>query len=771
LEAHALKRTAFAVLSMSVVNPSLTGPSRNISHTVRLAPYLVETLCELTRAVRDKTHAQTEVSGLLFGTADEELTIVEALRTFEDTGPRSDLARRERLDKAFDSAMALADEDTELAACRLVGWFSLRSSSGLLSSDVEFHNRHFKQADDLALVVWREADTQVIAELYARTENRMLSGSDYRWSSVRLSTELRRVSEPIDLAMRAKVTADSYLRAYRGPEENEKQDDWKKIASSAKRTMLSLIPRRMRGEGYSITGGAAAQSYARQLSDTGTIFRRTEGYPEPLTRSTSTAAEPSRVRDVSRMLEPSRAPEPFRAMRYPEGEVSGLPMVINTPKRRAGVPWLSTALVFVTFSAITFAVLAVKGTQSGNGKLAQIMRVIFPSGDLGLHVETQGDRLLLSWNRRNAAVAAAADGVLQIFDGTQHREVRLDGGQVADGSVLYKPVSPDVTFRLEVHGTDRSSAMGSMRVLDATATGRETPVLDLTGSPAAPARTAAAGPPNPIPVPETGQSAAQRVADKPAAPKNAEPGQVVIYRHPNSTPLTPAPVHTIPANSGQTPSQTAAKQTTGSGTLPVQQPPVDAKANASKPDGASDATPAGNPQLNVAAQPPPHLVPARPDSQRDTQRDTQRQTPAASSLQPPAAGSTINGWDPSVTETPRPTTAPETTTPAPTPAASLDTKPPAFGPPKPLLQVMPNTRSLAPGLITQVTRVEVGVRIDNAGRVMSAHVLNESGNSKAALSQAAVAAARQWTFQPATLQGEKVESEHTIVFEFRPENQ
>ena len=119
---------------MSVANPSLTAPSRRISHTVRLAPYLVETLCELTRAVRDKTHVQTEITGLLFGTAGEEMTTVESLRSFEDTGPRSDLARRERLDKAFDNAMAQADEDPELAACRLVGWFSLRSSSGLLSS-------------------------------------------------------------------------------------------------------------------------------------------------------------------------------------------------------------------------------------------------------------------------------------------------------------------------------------------------------------------------------------------------------------------------------------------------------------------------------------------------------------------------------------------------------------------------------------------------------------------------------------------------------------
>jgi TonB family protein len=432
-------------------------------------------------------------------------------------------------------------------------------------------------------------------------------------------------------------------------------------------------------------------------------------------------------------------------VRYPENELSGLPMVINTTRRRSGVPWLSTALVFVTFSAITFALLAVKGTQLGNGKLAQIMGVIFPSGDLGLHVETQGDRLLLSWNRRNPAVASAADGVLQIFDGTQHREVRLDGSQVADGSVLYKPLSPDVTFRLEVHGTGQSSAMGSMRVLDATAVGRETKILDLTASPSTSARVPAGGPPDPLPAPETAQPAAPRAgqpeSDKTAPTKNAEPGQLVNYRNPNSAPVVPVSVRPAPASSGQTSNQNAARQPAGAGALPIQQPPVDAKANTSKSERVPDASP----QQNAAAQPPPHPV----------------------SLQPPAAGSTINGWDTSVPQTQRPAPQPDTTTPAPAPA--LDARPPAFDPPKPLSQVMPNTRSLAPGLITQVTRVEVAVRIDNTGRVMSAHVLNESGNTKGALSEAAVNAARQWTFQPATLQGEKVESEHTIVFEFRPD--
>ena len=99
--------------------------------------------------------------------------------------------------------------------------------------------------------------------------------------------------------------------------------------------MLSLIPRRMRGEDYSITGGDALRAYARQPLERERFSARQRTIREAMTRPTTAGAEPSRVRDVSRMLEPSRASERFRATRYPEGEVSGLPMVINTPKGAA----------------------------------------------------------------------------------------------------------------------------------------------------------------------------------------------------------------------------------------------------------------------------------------------------------------------------------------------------------------------------------------------------------------------------------------------------
>jgi TonB family protein len=644
---------------MSVTNPSRATP-RNMSHTVQLAPYLVESICELTRAVRDKTHAQTEISGLLFGNSEPGFTVVEALKNFKDSGPRSELVRRERLDKAFAAATAEASRDPELNALKLVGWFSLRGSSGLLTSDIDFHNRHFKNSEDLALVIWREADTQAIAEVYSKGEDTRLTSDDYRWSSVRLSTEMRRVSEPIDLAMRVKVSEDSYLKTYQSTD-SEKRDEWKKMAESAKRTMLSFLP----GQPKKDTADGAA-------------FRGEPARSYPVT----SFAEPSRI------VEPENAFASARSARrdYPE-EVSGLPMVINNKRKRRHrlLPVVSTGLVFLLFSAITFAVLAVAGSGSGGGKISQLMRVLFPGTDLGVHVDSQGEKLLLSWNRRNPVVASASDGVLKIFDGADHREIKLNSGQVANGAVLYKPVTNDVTFRLEVHGTDQSTAMGSLRVLDATrstANAHTNQPLDLSknSAPAAASQT-----PEPAAKPDAN-------AHRPVLYRNGEKGRVSVP---------------MPLPSGQQKS-----------------PPV-----------------------QEALTPPATSTPAAGQAIRPS--------PQA----PASAGSTINGWD---SNAPENRSAPSQET-----ANAADAKTGAFVAPKPVLQVLPDTKTLPAGALTQTTRVSVEVKVDTTGHVTAARVLNE-GATPSELASAAVTAARRWTFEPATMRGEKIASDHTILFEFRP---
>jgi TonB family protein len=62
----------------------------------------------------------------------------------------------------------------------------------------------------------------------------------------------------------------------------------------------------------------------------------------------------------------------------------------------------------------------------------------------------------------------------------------------------------------------------------------------------------------------------------------------------------------------------------------------------------------------------------------------------------------------------------------------------------------------------------VQVRIDDAGRVAEAHVLNGS-NENQLLTNAALAAAKEWIFEPAKMNGKNVPSGHAIEFHFRPQ--
>lgn len=132
-------------------------------------------------------------------------------------------------------------------------------------------------------------------------------------------------------------------------------------------------------------------------------------------------------------------------------------------QRRNILRYLSSALVFVATAALSFALLVTHGTP------APVL--VSPPGiqhpELGLRADSQGDRLLVTWNRLDPAVAAAKSGSLRIKDGPQSREVHLDTTQLKDGSISYRPLSNDVTFQLQVAGS-AGSAIATLRVLDGT---------------------------------------------------------------------------------------------------------------------------------------------------------------------------------------------------------------------------------------------------------------------------------------------------------------
>lgn len=89
----------------------------------------------------------------------------------------------------------------------------------------------------------------------------------------------------------------------------------------------------------------------------------------------------------------------------------------------------------------------------GSVSSSQVIRYSSPArsslhADLGLHVESLGDTLMVTWNRGSPVVLAARTGVLHVEDGTDQRDISLNHAQIANGVVLYRPQSAPVSFQL-----------------------------------------------------------------------------------------------------------------------------------------------------------------------------------------------------------------------------------------------------------------------------------------------------------------------------------
>jgi hypothetical protein len=151
---------------------------------------------------------------------------------------------------------------------------------------------------------------------------------------------------------------------------------------------------------------------------------------------------------------------------YPRTALAAVPTArVAKPWRR--IPWILSLLVFLSAAGVTFAAVYMHELWSGPAlSTPRFLQAVLPSEGLGLRVEYEGERLLVTWSRTSPAVRSAAQGVLRIDDGGRHRDVLMDSTQVVAGSVLYKPASNDVTFRLEVQSDQGKSMIESIRVLD-----------------------------------------------------------------------------------------------------------------------------------------------------------------------------------------------------------------------------------------------------------------------------------------------------------------
>jgi len=89
------------------------------------------------------------------------------------------------------------------------------------------------------------------------------------------------------------------------------------------------------------------------------------------------------------------------------------------------------------------------------------------SSPLSLRVERTSGGMLLTWNRDLPVIQSASKVVLSISDGDRHENIQLDPNQVRTGSILYPPITGDVSFQMEVTDPRQSKTTSeSLRVLD-----------------------------------------------------------------------------------------------------------------------------------------------------------------------------------------------------------------------------------------------------------------------------------------------------------------
>jgi protein TonB len=106
------------------------------------------------------------------------------------------------------------------------------------------------------------------------------------------------------------------------------------------------------------------------------------------------------------------------------------------------------------------------------------------SSPLALRAERTAGGMLLTWNRDLPVIQSASKVVLSITDGDRHENIQLDPNQVRTGSILYPPITGDVSFQMEVTDPRQSKTTSeSLRVLDPRPSPLDTP--STAASPAA----------------------------------------------------------------------------------------------------------------------------------------------------------------------------------------------------------------------------------------------------------------------------------------------
>jgi hypothetical protein len=138
-----------------------------------------------------------------------------------------------------------------------------------------------------------------------------------------------------------------------------------------------------------------------------------------------------------------------------QASIAERPPVVPKPEgfARKGWVWIPLSFIFLFLGVLLGfqAALSVQKKTSSDSMLDPYSLV--------LSVTKSGDTLNIRWDRQAPAIRGAQRGELLITDGSYRRQLDLDASQLQIGSVIYRRVSENVTFRLEVFTRDRTSVV------------------------------------------------------------------------------------------------------------------------------------------------------------------------------------------------------------------------------------------------------------------------------------------------------------------------
>ena len=488
---------------------------------VRLAFDIIDRMeSEVIENFRSLTSKGSEIGGVLLGSAlpGSPLTVLvqgyETVPCDYSRGPLyrladADLARFERV----------IEQHNGSDASQVVGFFRAHSRKGLSldTDDLAFLDARFRAAHHIALLVRPFATKTSVGGIFIREDGTFHGEASYMefpFRSAQLTPSLWTPPEPAAPAPPPASLAPSAPPAKPGIRPQVVPIPRRDITPPPpvpEAKISAPPPERKAPE----TKPAAAPP--KPAIPESKIATPRPAAPEikPAAKEMKPPAAAVKEAPPAKPAEPAPAPKP--AIERP---ILGS---LETPVESQGSGKLMLVLGGI---ALTVAILVVLFVYPGYMMHRQTAAVEQPA-DLKLLVEPSGTDLLLTWNKNCSAISQATHGVLSINDGERHENYDMDAGQLQNGSIVYTPVTGDVSFKMEVTEKDQTKtvteSVRSLRTRPSPMPDGKTPAPTTTAK-NTPPPAASTAPANTTQSPAAATTApAENTPAAPAAPVKAAP--------------------------------------------------------------------------------------------------------------------------------------------------------------------------------------------------------------------------------------------------------